>query len=87
MEENFDSMKDELDGWQIKEFQEKMKNFDSLDFSCADAAGADVLPPDTTAFNNADLLDIRPPDSFRFPVGMAYIISHDRLLAAHGTDP
>ena len=58
-----------------------------FDFSSTNAAGADVLPADTAALHDAYLLDIRPPDSLRFPVGMAHMIPEDGSLAAYGTDP
>jgi len=58
-----------------------------FDFSCADAAGADVFPADTTVFDNTYLLDVRTQDSLCLPVGVAHMIPDDRALAAYGTDP
>ena len=57
-----------------------------FDLSRANTPSTNVLPPDATAFDNAYLLDIGAPDSFRFPVGMTYAIPDDWSLAAHGTD-
>jgi hypothetical protein len=58
-----------------------------FNLSRPDTPCTDVLSPDATVLDNPYLLDIRAPDSFRFPVGMAHAIPDDRPLSAHGTDP
>ena len=57
-----------------------------FDLSSTNAPCTDVLSSDATVLDNTYLLDIRMPDSFRLPVGMADAIPDDWPLSAHGTD-
>ena len=57
-----------------------------LDLSRPNTPRTDVLASDATVVDDTYFLDIRTPDSFRLPVGMADVIPDDGPLSAHGTD-
>ena len=57
-----------------------------FDLSCTNTPCTDVLASDATVVDNTYFLDIRTPDSFRLPVGMADVIPDDGPLSAHRTD-
>ena len=57
-----------------------------LDLAASNALGADVSFSGSSAFQDADLLEVGPPDTFRLPVGVAHVVPHNGFLPTNGTD-